>query len=118
MMIGAIEDEGDESRASGNNCVAKLAGKIVAEGSGAYLGDGEAAGGDDESGRAKFVGAGAKEELSSAADFVDARVEEDLDVSGATFGFEKVGDVRGGIVAKELAEGFFVVGDAMLIHKS
>jgi len=38
-------------------------------------------------------------------------------VGGAAFGFEHVGDVGGGIVAEELAEGFFVVGDAMFLDE-
>jgi hypothetical protein len=50
--------------------------------------------------------------------FGDAGVEEHLDVRGTAFGFEEVGDVRGGVVAEKLAESFFVVGDTMLFDES
>ena len=40
-----------------------------------------------------------------------------LHAGGAAFGFQHVGDVAGGVVAEELAERFFVVGDAMLFDE-
>ena len=115
MMIGAIENERDESGARRNDFVAELASEVIAEGRGAHFGDGEAAGGDDQDGGAKFGGLRAEDEFGAALNFGDAGVEEDLDVGGMAFGFEKVGDVRGGIVAEKLAEHFFVIGDAMLL---
>ena len=42
------EDEGDEGGAGFDDVEAELAGDVVAEAGGAHLGDGEAAGGDDE----------------------------------------------------------------------
>ncbi len=117
MMIVAIENERDESGARGNDIVAELASDVVAEGSGAHFGDGEATGGEDEDRGAEFGGFGTEDEFGGALNFSDAGVEEDLDLGGATFGFEEVGDVRGGIVAEELAERFFVVGDAMLFDE-
>jgi hypothetical protein len=118
VVIGAIEDERNEGGVSGNDVVAELAGEVVAEGSGAHLGDGEAAGGDDEDGSAKFGGIGAKDEFGGALDLGDAGVDEDLDSGGVTFGFEQVDDVCGGIVAEELAQTFFVPGDAMFVDES
>jgi len=117
-VIGAIEDEGNEGGTRGNDVMAELAGEVVTEGGGSHLGDGEAAGGDDEDGSAKFGGIGAKEEFGGAPDFGDACVDEDLDVGGATSGFEQVDDFGGGIVAEELAESFFVPGDAMFSDES
>ncbi len=52
-----------------------------------------------------------------AGDFGDLGVQDDFYVGGAAFGFEHVGDVAGGVVAEELAEGFFVVGDAMFFDE-
>ncbi len=116
--VGAIEDERNESGPSGNDVMAELAGEVVPERTGAQFGDGKPAGGDDEDGGAKFGGIGTKEESGGALDFDDAGVEEDLDVGGATFGFEQVDDLGGGIVAEELAESFFVPGDAMFLDES
>ena len=47
MLVGAMEYQGNETRASGNDFMAKLEGEVVAEGSSAHLGDGKTAGGDD-----------------------------------------------------------------------
>ena len=52
-----------------------------------------------------------------AGDLGDLGVQENLYVGGAAFGFEHVGDVAGGVVAEELAERFFVVGDAMFFDE-
>jgi hypothetical protein len=95
VVVGAIEDERNESRASGDDVMAELAGEVVPERSGAQFGDGKPAGGDDEDGSAKFGGVGTKEEFGGALDFGDAGVDEDLDTSGATFGFEQVDDLGG-----------------------
>jgi hypothetical protein len=38
-------------------------------------------------------------------------------LGGTAFRFEKVGDFRGGIVAEELAESFFVIGDAVFFDE-
>ena len=87
LVIGTIEDERNERGSSGNNFVTKLTGDVVAEGSGTHLGDRQASGGDDESGRTEFVAVGAQQELRGATDFGDARVKENLDVHGSAFGF-------------------------------
>lgn len=116
-MIFAMKNERNEGGSCGNDVVAKLAGQVVAEGSSADFGNGEAAGGDDENGCTKFGGVGAKDEFGGALDFRDAGVEEDLDFGGATFGFEESSDVCGGTIAEKLAERFFVVGDAVLFDE-
>jgi hypothetical protein len=72
---------------------AELASKAVAEGSGAGFGDGEAAGGDDEDGRAKFGGIGLYGKFGGAADFGDVGVQKDLDGGGTAFGFEQANDL-------------------------
>lgn len=118
MMIGVVENERDKSGARGNNPVTELASEVVAERGGAHFGDGEAASSDDEDGGAKFGGLGAKDEFSGTLNFGDTGVNEDLDLGSAALGFEEVDNVGGGIVAEELAERFFVVGDAMLFDES
>jgi hypothetical protein len=118
MMIGAIEDERNEGGARRDDFVAELASEVVAEGSGSHFGDGEATGGDDQNGGAEFGGIGMEEKLRGAFYFRDAGVEEDLDSGGTAFGFEKAGDVGRRIVAEELAERFFVVGDAMFLDEN
>ena len=117
MVVLAVEHHGNQGRAGANDVVAKLAGKVVAEGSGTDFGNGQAAGGDDEDGRAKFGGVGMQDELGGALDFGDARVEEDLDFGGVTFGLEKRGDIGGGTIAEKLAEGFFVTRDVVLFDE-
>jgi hypothetical protein len=49
--------------------------------------------------------------------FGDVGFEKDLDLGSTAFGFEEIGDVRCGIVAEELAQAFFVVGNAMLFYE-
>ncbi len=44
-------------------------------------------------------------------------VQDNFYIGGAAFGFQHVGDVAGGVVAEELAERFFVVGDAMFFDE-
>ena len=116
-LIGAIENERNQSGARRNDFQAELASEVVAKGGGAHFGDGEATGGDDESGRTEFLALGSQNEFGGAPDFRDASVEEDLNVGGATFRCEQVGDFGGGIVAQELAKRFFVVGNAMFFDE-
>jgi hypothetical protein len=117
LIIGSMEDERDERGTRGNNFVTELAGEVVAERGGAHFGDGETASGDDKSRRAEFVARRAQNKFAEALDFRDARVQKNLDLSGATFGFEKIGDFRRGVIAEELAERFFVIGDAALFDE-
>ncbi len=117
-MVGAIEDEGNERRARGEDFVTELKRKVVTEGSGADLGDREAPGGDDENRSAKFVGIGAEHEFGGTDHFGNARVGKNLHVRGVAFGFEKVGYVGSRIVAEELAESFLVVGDVVAFDES
>jgi hypothetical protein len=117
-MLRSVEYEGNERGTRGNKAMAELAGEVVAERGGAHFGDGEAAGSNDENGRAKFFGAGAEDKFGGALNFRNAGVDEDLDLGGAAFGFEKIGDFGGRVVAEKLAERFFVKGDAMLLDES
>ena len=50
-------------------------------------------------------------------DFGDFSVEKNLSLGGVAFGFEHVGYFRGGIVAEELAKGFFAVSDAVFLDQ-
>ncbi len=116
--IGPVENKRNKSGPRGDDLVAKLASEFVAEGSGAHFGDRETAGGDNENGSAEFRGIRAQNEFGGALHLGDAHIEKNLDVSGAALGFEKIGDVRGGMVAEELAERFFVIGDAMFLDEN
>lgn len=117
MIVGALKDEGNEGGTSGDDFVAELVGEVVAEGSGAQFGDGQAAGSNNQCGRVEFGAVRAQDKSGGALDFADASVEEDLYVRGATFGFEHVSDLAGGMVAEELAESFFVIGNVMLFDQ-
>ena len=117
-VIGAMEDEGNKRRARRDDLVTELTREVVTERGSAHPGNREATGGDDENRRAKFLGIGAQHEFGGTNHFRDASVEEYLHVRGAALEFEKVGDLRGGIVAEELAERFFVVGNVMFFNES
>lgn len=117
-MIGAIENERHKSGARRDEVMAELAGEVVTERGGAHFRDGQSAGGDYQGGSTKFGDTGTEDEFGGAPDFNDAGVKEDLNMRGATFRLEHVGDFSGGIVAEELAESFFVISDAMFFKES
>ena len=117
LAVGGMEDERDESGAGWDNLQAELAGEIVAEAGCAHFGDGDAAGGDDEDGGTIFGFAGADGERSVVADFTDVGIDHDFYIGVAALGFEHGDDLRGGIVAEELAESFFVVGDSVFFDE-
>jgi hypothetical protein len=100
----------------------------VAESGRAHLGDGEAAGRDDEcwggeggwacSTRASSGGGlGVDAEVARAGDGGDAGVGLDGDVGGGALVGEELDEVLGGAGAEELAEGLLVVGDAVLFYQ-
>lgn len=116
-MIGTVENQRNEGGARGDDFVAELAGEVVAEGSGAHLGDGEASCGNNENRRTELRGIGAEKKFGGVADFGDARVEKNLNAGDLAFGCEQVGDIGGGAIAEELAERFFVVGNVVLFDE-
>src|SRR5208337_4580492 len=117
LAIGRSEDERDEAGAGRDDFQAELAGEVVAKGGRAQFGDGESAGSYHERCGDVFGGVAEDYELRIARDLDDLAVQDDLYAGGAAFGFEHVGDVAGGVVAEELAEGFFVIGDAMFFDE-
>jgi len=117
FAVGGMEDERDEGGTGWNNVQAELTGEVVAETGGAHFGDGDSAGGDDESGGAIYGCVCADGEGDIAANFADFGVDNDFYVSVAAFGFEHGDDLCGGIVAEELAEGFFVIGDSVFLNE-
>jgi hypothetical protein len=117
FAIGRVKDEGDQSGAGLHDVQTELAGEIVAEAGGAHFGDGDSTCGDDKRGRAIFDCIGADGEGGVAADFADFGVHDDFYIGIAAFGFEHGDDLRGGVVAEELAEGFFVVGNSVLLDE-
>lgn len=125
-MILRVEDQRDEARASFDDGVVELAGELIAERGGAHLGDGEAAGGDDEGLRADLALIGIDLEGASCRTVSCALLGDGEDVGGelnagvcfSALAEEHIEDVVGGAVAEELAEGFLVVGDAVFFYQS
>ena len=117
LAIGGMKDERNERGARRDNFQAELAGEVVAERGGAHLGDGQASRGDDQRGRAKFVGVGACDKFRGSADFLDLSVQTNPHVRGAAFLLQHSGDLGGRAIAKKLAERFLVIGDAVLLHQ-
>ncbi len=118
--VGLGEDQGDEGGAGLKDGDVELAGEVVAEAGGAELGDGEAAGGDDEGLAAEVAGGGFEMEAGGvggsgmgAVDGVNSGGETELGVGGGALALEHGDDPLGGAVAKELAEGLFVEGDVV-----
>jgi len=52
-----------------------------------------------------------------AADFADFGIHDNFHIGGAAFGFEHGDDLGGGIVAEELAEDLFVVGNSVFLDQ-
>jgi len=95
-------------------------GDVVAEASGAHFGDGEAAGGDDESFGGEGGGIGKDSEAAVflwaagfAADFLDFGFENDGHIGFGRFAQEHSDDLFRGAVAEKLAQSFLVVRDAV-----
>ncbi len=57
------------------------------------------------------------EGVGGVGDGVDAGLEVDLDVGGGALARKEVDNVAGGAVAEELAEGLFVVGNAVALDE-
>ena len=112
------EEKRDQGWAGFDDSQAELAGEVVAECGCSEFGDGKAAGGDDEGFRLKLaLGAVEVESCCSALDFEAVGVIDVLDFAGFTFGQEHFQDGLGGVVAEELAEGFFVEGDVVFLDQ-
>jgi len=117
FAVGGGERERDEGGARGDDVQPELAGEIVAERSGADFGNGQAAGGDDEHRRSKLGGRSVDDEFGGAADFADLGIQKNLNGSSAALFFEQADDFGSGAIAKELAELFFVIRDAVLFDE-
>ena len=119
MRFVAAEDERDERGPWFNDSQTELTRKVICEGRSAELGDGEAAGGDNERGGGKFrCGAAyAKTSGGIALDLNVARVQDDFHAGVLALGKEHVEDGAGGVVAKELAKSFLVPGNAVAIDQ-
>ena len=117
-MILRIEDEGDEAGACFDDGVAELGGEVVAEGGCTHLGDGEASRCDYEGGGGDGAGVCFDAETAvGVRDGENAGGELDADIRFGALAQEHVEDVVGGTVAEELAEGFFVIRDAVLFNQ-
>ena len=117
-LFCGVEDERDERGAGGDDVEAELVGDLVAEGGGAHLGDGEAAGGDDDGVGVEGAGGGLDAEVRRRCVTEMMRVPRRVwTLACGALALEHGDDVVGGAVAEELAEGFFVVGDAVLFDE-
>ena len=116
-LVLRAEDERDQGGPRFNEREAELPGQVVAERGCTHLGDGKSARGDDERGGGEAAGGGFDAEASGGGvgleDGQDAGCELDAYAGGRAFGQQQVEDVVGGAVAKELAKGLLVPGDAV-----
>ena len=60
----------------------------------------------------------ANDEFGCARNFLDSRVQENLNTGGAALGFEHVENRARRAVAEELAERLLVIRDAMLLDQA
>ena len=95
----------------------ELRGDAICEIRRAHLWNGEAAGGDDECGRAVVRRRSVDDETFAVAHLGDVLVEDDADAGGAALRFEHGDDVARGAIAEELAEGLLVIGDAVFLDQ-
>lgn len=119
MRFLATEDEGNQRRPRLDDAKTELPGKIVGKGRCAELGDGKAAGGDDESVRYEFASGAEHAETSGgiAIDLDVACVRDQFAAAARALGKEHVENGAGRVVAKELAKGFLVPRDAVAIDE-
>jgi hypothetical protein len=118
LGVLGVEDQRDEGGAGLDDGVAELPGELVAEGRGAEAGDGEAASSDDELCAGVCAAAGLEDEFAGGlSDGSDVGGAERGDVGFGALLFKHVDDVTSGGVAEELAEGFFVEGDAVFFDE-
>ena len=117
LQIGGIEDERNQRRTRLPNRQPELARQVVSEGSGADFRQRESAGGHDQGVRPELVLARAKREPACFGDLGNPCAEKDTHAGGATFAFEQVGDLPRRVIAEELSERLFVIGDAVLFYE-
>ncbi len=110
-----LEGQRHEGGAGVGDGKAELAGQIIGKAGGAHLGDGLAAGGDDEARRGDAAIADEDvEALGDALDAAHAAAGPDGGAGIAQVVGQHVDDLGGGAIAEELAQGLFVKGDAAL----
>jgi len=120
VVLRAVENQGHESRARLNDGNAKLSRQIVPQSGGANFGDGEPAGGHEESRRGEngiLRGNEKCGQASLALYALDLHIQKEPNVSHSTFGEQHVHDLLRRSVAEELAEGLLVVSDAMTLNQ-
>ena len=121
VAVGGCEDEGDEAGAGFDEGVAEAGGDLVTDAGGAHLGDGEAAGGDDDGLRGEGACGGFDRETGAGRGCgfhgEDADAGAEVDRRFSALAFEEGDDALGGVVAEELAEGLLVVADVVLFDQ-
>lgn len=120
LLILLREDEGNEGGAALDDVDAELPGDVVAEAGRAHLGDREATGGEDERLGAPYAACGLDDVHRGLVPLYgeDGRAEHELDTCRGALFREHRDDLLRGAVAEELAEGFLVIGDAVLLDES
>ncbi len=115
------EGQRNERGAAGFDGDAELARDVVAETSGADFGNGEASGGDDESGsRVEGVAGGDGERAAGivAAHFMNVGGDEDAHLGVLALAHQHVDDLLRGAVAEELAQRLLVPCDAVALDET
>ena len=83
----------------------------------AHLGNGEAAGGDDQRAGAIVRGGGMDDEAFAVTTCSDVLIEDNANAGVSALRFQHVHDVASGAVAEELAQCLLVIGDAVLLDQ-
>jgi hypothetical protein len=111
-----LEGEGHQSRSGLGHREAELARQVVGKAGGAHLGDGFAAGGDDQTRRCHpSVADHDVKSLGRPFDTADLPAGPDGGPGGAQVIGQHGNDLGGRPVAEELAQGLFMEGDALLL---
>ncbi len=116
-MQRAGQRERHECRPGVENGVAKLPCQLITEVRCAHLRDGQATGGDDQRVGLKITRVGRHFEAVVETDSTDVAVRHDPDARAIALALQHRHDLFRRTVAKQLPEGFFVVGDAVLLDQ-
>ena len=117
LAVAGVEQERDKGGACGNDVQPEFAGKVIAKGGGSHFGDRETACCNDENGRAILGDVATDNKRGVTGDFANLGIDDDFCLGGTTFGLEHRYDLRGGMVAEELAERFLVIRDAVFFDQ-
>ena len=114
--------EGNQARAGVNQRQVKLAGDVIGEAGGAHLGDAFAAGGQHQIGAAHPLRAAIAQQCQLVvaaliADVLNRGFEPELRPRLCQLLHQHGDDLFGGAIAKQLAQGLFMPGDAVPVDQ-